>query len=132
MNETVGSMELRLKKGVEVATLCAYYGGLLTPKQRDALRLHYEEDLSLGEIAEELNVTRQNVHELITRSGEKLLRYEQLLGCAARARSLSERLTEALTALDAAPGTSEAVERARQIITEIIHQQEGEDDEHGI
>lgn len=62
----------RLEKSVEIGTLCAYYGGLLTDKQLEALRLHYDEDLSLGEIAGQLGVSRQNVHELITRSTQKL------------------------------------------------------------
>ena len=81
----------RLEKSVEIGTLYAFYGGLLTQKQQDALRLHYEEDLSLGEIAEEMEVSRQNVHELITRSAQKLRRYEDMLGGVRRAFSVPMR-----------------------------------------
>ena len=40
-----------LRKKVDLAFLSAFYGGLLTEKQRRVLSLHCEEDLSLGEIS---------------------------------------------------------------------------------
>lgn len=141
MNEhkpTVDAMEQRLQRSVQTATLCAYYGGLLTDKQREALRLHFEEDWSLGEVAEKFGVSRQNVHELITRSEEKLKRYEQKLGCAARARETAARLREALKALETIDTRAldqkarGAIGQARGSIDAALSLQEGEDDEHGI
>ena len=93
--------EKRLLQSVELGTLLACYGGLLTPKQRDALRLHCGEDLSLSEIADEMGVSRQNVHELITRSQAKLRRYEAALHLAAQAQETRAGLIEAISALDA-------------------------------
>lgn len=120
----------RLEKSVEIGTLCAFYGGLLTERQLDALRLHYEEDLSLGEIAEELGVSRQNVHELITRSAQKLRRYEEALGAAARAEETARVLRQAqeliLKADNASQGAHKELEEAAQMIGHIIRQQEGE------
>ena len=113
----------RLEKSVEIGTLCAFYGGLLTDRQLDALRLHYEEDLSLGEIAEELGVSRQNVHELITRSVQKLRRYEEALGAAPRAEQTAKTLRQALELMD---GADAKLEEARALIGQIIRQQEGE------
>jgi len=121
----------RLEKSVEIGTLCAFYGGLLTQKQQDALRLHYEEDLSLGEIAEELEVSRQNVHELITRSVQKLRRYEEALGAARRAEETARTLRQASLLIkasaekapeEAQPGLTEAAE----LIGRVIRQQEGD------
>ena len=43
-----------LRKKVDLAFLAAFYGGMLTENQRRVLSLHCEEDLSLGEIAEEV------------------------------------------------------------------------------
>ena len=94
------SAEERLDNSVELGMLCACYGGLLTPKQRRALRLHCYEDLSLAEIAGEMAVSRQNVHELIVRAGQKLRRYEAALGLAEQARETREGLAKALAALD--------------------------------
>ncbi|MBR3873110.1 MAG: hypothetical protein IKJ26_02970 [Clostridia bacterium] len=113
----------RLEKSVEIGTLCAFYGGLLTDRQLDALRLHYEEDLSLGEISEELGVSRQNVHELITRSVQKLRHYEQALGAAQRAEQTAKTLRQALELMD---GADAKLEEARALIGQIIRQQEGE------
>ena len=113
----------RLEQSVEIGTLCAFYGGLLTDRQLDALRLHYEEDLSLGEIAEELGVSRQNVHELITRSVQKLRRYEQALGAAQRAEQTAKTVRQALELMD---GADAKLEEARTLIGQIIRQQEGE------
>ena len=46
-----------LRKKVDLAFLSAFYGGLLTEKQRRVLSLHCEEDLSLGEIAVEVGIS---------------------------------------------------------------------------
>ena len=46
-----------LEKKIELNWLSAFYGGLLTPKQRDVMRMHCEEDLSLGEIAQEAGIS---------------------------------------------------------------------------
>ena len=120
----------RLEKSVEIGTLCAFYGGLLTDRQLSALRLHYEEDFSLGEIAEELGVSRQNVHELITRSVQKLRRYEQALGAAKRAEETARALRQAQELIwkadQASAGAHSELEEAAAMIGHIIRQQEGE------
>ena len=84
--------EARLEASVEMGTLCAFYGGLLTDKQLQAMQLHFDEDLSLGEIARQMNVSRQNVHDLIARSSEKLRACEAALGAAGRMERMLERL----------------------------------------
>ena len=121
----------RLEKSVEIGTLCAFYGGLLTQKQQDALRLHYEEDLSLGEIAEELDVSRQNVHELITRSVQKLRRYEEALGAARRAEETARTLRQASllarAAAEKAPAEAQSgLTEAIALMERVIRQQEGD------
>ena len=93
--------QTRLEQSVELGMLLACYGGLLTDKQREALRMHCDEDLTLAEIAEEMAVSRQNVHELIVRSEQKLRRYEDALQLAGQLHHTREQLTAALTALDA-------------------------------
>jgi len=121
------SPEHRLIHNVELGTLCACYGGLLTPKQRQALRLHCGEDLSLSEIAEEMNVSRQNVHELILRSEQKLRRYEAALGLADRTQSTRERLTAALNALDAG-----RPQESRALLSQMIDQLDEEETPDGV
>ncbi len=112
--------ERRLRQSVELGTLLACYGGLLTAKQREALRLHCGEDLSLSEIADELGVTRQNVHELTARSEAKLRRYEAALHLAAQAQETRAGLVKAIEALDAgrAPEASAILTRLLDRIDE--------------
>ena len=86
-----------LQKKVDLAFLSAFYGGLLTEKQRRIL--HCEEDLSLGEIAAEVGISRQAVHETITRAAARLNGMESSLGVAARFRRMESGLEEALAAL---------------------------------
>ena len=120
----------KLEKSVEIGTLCAFYGGLLTQKQQDALRLYYEEDFSLGEIADELETSRQNVHELITRSAQKLRKYEEALGSMKRAEETAKQLRQAQALLGSICPANEndksRLEEAGALLGRIIRQQEGE------
>jgi len=59
--------------------LIEVYGRLLTAHQQRVLRLYYLDDLSLGEIAERLHVTRQAVFDGLRRSGRELRRVEASL-----------------------------------------------------
>ena len=77
---------------IELAWLTAFYGGLLTDKQRQVLTLHCEEDLSLAEIAQEAGVSRQGVHDMLHRTTQRLLDMEAKLGVAARFRRMSNGL----------------------------------------
>jgi predicted DNA-binding protein YlxM (UPF0122 family) len=88
-----------LRKKVDLAFLSAFYGALLTEKQRRVLSLHCEEDLSLGEIAADVGISRQAVHETIARAAARLNEMEASLGVAARFRRMEEGLQEALDAL---------------------------------
>lgn len=73
-----------ISKKVELNWLSAFYGGLLTDKQRQVLTLHCEEDLSLTEIAQEVGISRQGVHELLTRAARKMFEMEEKLHVSAR------------------------------------------------
>ena len=85
-----------LSRKVDLAFLSAFYGGMLTEKQRRILSLHCEEDLSLGEIAEEVGISRQAVHESLSRAASRLMEMESVLGVASRFRRMETGLEEAL------------------------------------
>ena len=57
----------------ELILLYDYYGSLLTPRQRECFELRYNQDLSLGEIGEELGISRQGVYDNLSRT-EALLK----------------------------------------------------------
>ena len=69
---------------VEMLLLFDYYGDMLTERQRMCLDLRYNQDLSLAEIAEELGVSRQGVHDNITRAEAHLEKMERKTGCVRR------------------------------------------------
>jgi predicted DNA-binding protein YlxM (UPF0122 family) len=56
------------------------YGGLLTVKQREIFELYHSDDLSLGEIAENLGISRQGVRDALVRSETTLNDAETALG----------------------------------------------------
>ena len=68
-----------MEKLAEVAILLDLYGELLTSKQRDVLDLYYNHDLSLAEIAEARNISRQGVHDLIKRGERSLYKLDKKL-----------------------------------------------------
>ena len=81
-----------VSRKIELAWLMAFYGGLLTDKQRQVLALHCEEDLSLGEIAQEAGISRLGVHDMLTRAAQRLFDMEEKLGMAARFQRMADGL----------------------------------------
>ena len=59
--------------------LCQIYGKLLTEKQYEYIDYYYNNDLSLSEIAENENITRQAVRDIIKKGERKLFEYEEKL-----------------------------------------------------
>ena len=61
-----------MEKNVKVSILCQIYGKLLTKKQFEIITDYYDNDLSLSEIAENNQITRQAVRDIIKKAEEKL------------------------------------------------------------
>ncbi len=66
-------------KKVEISMLIQIYGTLLTEKQLDILDNYYNMDLSLSEIAENNEITRQAVRDIIKKGEKKLFEFEEKL-----------------------------------------------------
>jgi predicted DNA-binding protein YlxM (UPF0122 family) len=89
---------------LEMVLLLDYYGGMLTDKQRECFDMRYNQDMSLGEIAETLGVSRQAVCDNITRTEALLRRMEENIGCVKRymlSRSAVQEILDAAAVLDA-------------------------------
>ena len=98
---------------LEMARLLDYYGGMLTDKQRECFDMRYNQDLSLGEIAEMLGVSRQAVNDNLTRTEALLRRMEENIGCVKRDRKIRRAVREIL---DAASGLDASSDPVRRII----------------
>lgn len=68
-----------MEKNVQISMLCQIYGKLLTDKQFELIDDYYNNDLSLSEIAENNEITRQAVRDIIKKGEKKLFEYEKEL-----------------------------------------------------
>ena len=112
-----------MQKDLSIPLLCDYYGGLLTEKQREAIHLYYSEDLSLGEMAEQLAISRQGARDNIQRATEKLHEYEtvfQLAHKAIKAEDLLKKLAKTVKESSANSLEKQAIENLIDQIKDLI------------
>lgn len=79
-----------MAKDLSVSILLDFYGELLTDKQQQALDCYYNRDLSLSEIAEDMQVSRQGVRAFIKNGEEHLAEFESKLRLAKRFAEISK------------------------------------------
>jgi len=82
-----------MENRMEISLLMDHYGVLLTEKQRSIMSMYYDMDLSLSEIAENQDTSRQAIHDLIKRCIRILEDYEGKLSLM-RSSQESERTKE--------------------------------------
>ncbi len=88
-----------MEKKVEISMLCQLYGKLLTKKQFEFIEDYYNNDLSLSEIAENNNITRQAVRDIIKKGEKKLFEYEEKLMFMKRMLNQQKKIERALSEL---------------------------------
>ncbi|MCB2292062.1 putative DNA-binding protein [Clostridium algoriphilum] len=89
-----------MEKRFEISLLLDFYGVLLTEKQRNIMDLYFNNDLSLSEIAEINNTSRQAIHDTIKRSDNLLLVYEEKLKLLNKDYKLKDTLKNIILKLD--------------------------------
>ena len=114
-----------LEKLLHMSALFDFYGALLTEKQQRCLEMHFFDDLSLSEIANELGISRQAIYDIIHRSEQSLNDYEIKLGLVARYKeerlelqSISE-LVEKLRGLDNKTEINDILKRLSSLIGKV-------------
>ena len=95
--------------------LLDFYGELLTAKQRECYDLHYNEDLSLSEIAEQCGISRQGAWDNIRRASEAMEEIEAKTGLLRRFVQTEERIRGLQTILQELVAGSEDEENRRKI-----------------
>lgn len=78
---------MEIEKNYRINSLFEFYQPLLTKKQNEYLELYYGDDYSLGEIAENFDVSRQAVYDNIRRTESILEDYESKLHLYAEFRA---------------------------------------------
>lgn len=82
------------EKLVQITLLFDFYGQLLTEKQIEIVDMYYNNDLSLSEISEQLDISRQAVYDTLKRAEKTLFEYEEKLGLLNRFLQQSQSLKE--------------------------------------
>lgn len=95
-----------------------HYGSLLTDKQRDIFDRYYQEDLSLTEIAEHTDTSRQAVHHTLQRTEEWLEKYESQLGIHAQCERREHLLNQLILRLTTSLRDNEW---PRDVYEELLH-----------
>ena len=106
---------------VDMDWLLCVYGAMLTDKHRKIATLYYDEDYSLGEIAQQENVSRQSIHDTLQRVEKQLRTLEEKLGLRSRMNSVETALLQALDALPDHPDTEQtrnAMEKALRLLND--------------
>ena len=86
-----------MEKKVEISMLCQIYGKLLTQKQFNYINDYYNNDLSLSEIAENYNITRQAARDNIKKGENKLFEYEEKLQIMKTTVNTEKKITKILS-----------------------------------
>jgi len=101
--------------------LLDFYGELLTQKQRNCFNMHFNEDLSLAEIAEVLEISRQGARDLIVKAEATLTETEEKIGLVKRFSEqqlvldkMEAELNELLSLTDGKAG-----EYVKKLLTEL-------------
>ena len=80
------------EKNLQISYLLDFYGDILPERKRRITESYYNGDLSLGEIADEMGITRQAVRETVKKTEELLFFYEEKLGLMQRFTETRERV----------------------------------------
>lgn len=116
-----------MSKDLRFAMLLDCYGEFLTPHQYRMTELYYCADLSLGEIAEMVGITRQGVRDGIKRGEQILLKMEDTLQFAARLCALRENytaLSESIRAIASQTADNASVQEECRWALETVQQGE--------
>ncbi len=110
-----------IEKNVEISILCELYKNMLTDKQYMFLDDYYNNDLSLSEIAENNNITRQAVRDVIKQGENKLYELEEKLGSLKKQSKQEKQIACIVKKLEELTNNIEN-KNDKKIIKDIIQQ----------
>ncbi|TSO26489.1 YlxM family DNA-binding protein [Lactobacillus sp. LL6] len=110
-----------LTKNEKLGDLYAYYGKLLTKGQQSYFEDYYYNDLSLGEIADNHNVSRQAIYDNLKRSTKSLKKYESSLHMQSDYNKIEDNLELTVKLLDQGE-----INQAKEKIQNLLNKMRGE------
>lgn len=118
--------------------LLDFYGDLLTTRQRECFDLHFNEDLSLAEIAEACGISRQGAWDNIRRATDSLEEIEEKTGLIRRFAETREKLAELYDTLETMRTLAETIgsEKLNNLVQRAVSQIQAllktEEEEYGV
>ena len=109
------------EKDLHLGFLLDFYGVLLSDRKRTVMDMYYNEDFSLSEIAEQIEISRQGVRDLIKKSEDELMFYEEKLGLAKKMQAVEEQ-TNKLHELSKSTSLPEEIHDQINVLAELIRQ----------
>ena len=92
-----------LESFLQVSLLYDFYGALLTDRQKKCVEMHFLNDFSLSEIADEFGVSRQAIYDIINRTRQMLVDYEEKLGLVRRYQAEQECIQDVFDIINNLP-----------------------------
>lgn len=123
-----------VEKVIEMGMLFDFYGKLLSDIQYNSIDLYYIHDLSLSEIAENLKISRQGVHDAIKRAENNLYSFEEKLGLVKKFEDNKGKVRNILKFIDEINENAKKlnsytidknIENIRVMVLDILESQEG-------
>ncbi|WP_366921630.1 YlxM family DNA-binding protein [Metallumcola ferriviriculae] len=108
-----------LVKTTRMARLFDFYGELLTEKQQLMIELYYHHDLSLGEISDQLAVSRQAVHDNLRRTEKILQEYENKIKLISRYENITLEIIGLQNLLDEAVQDPHLKQRGKKMLDAV-------------
>lgn len=118
-----------MDKVAQISMLIDFYGGLLTPKQYTIVDMYYNNDYSLSEIAENLGISRQGVHDSLKRAENILFSYEDKLGLVNKfilQKNLIKKVLDNLKSIDISQingKSSESISQSINILENMLSEE---------
>ncbi len=107
------------EKNFNIGYLLDFYGDILSERKRSVLDMYYNEDFSLAEISQEIGISRQGVRDIIKKTEDELLFFEEKLGLSSKLSQLdesAENLLKLARELDAPKPVLDSISELKQQI----------------
>jgi len=116
-----------MNKDFNISMLMDFYGELLTDKQLNALDYYYNQDLSLQEIADNMDISRQGVRDFIKRGEKQLIDLERCLKLAEKfslLNSLADKILNEIAGIENEKALSEYKDKIESIKNTLLKMKE--------
>ena len=112
-----------MDKNIENSLLLDFYGALLTEKQQEIVRMHIECDSGLSEIAQEFNMSRQAVYDMVKKAEHTLADYEAKLKCVERYMANRKIILDSAKLLDGNQLNQNQIEELKANLNKLLQNQ---------